>query len=57
MSADVLNTAEIQSLVSQLTLTHGPIAAKDWILTHIRPSIKQADAMSAMFRTFTEMVA
>ena len=57
MYADVLNTTDIQSLVSQLTIAHGPIAAKDWILTHIRPGVKQADAMSAMFRTYKKMVA
>ena len=57
MSADTLSTQEVQKLVSELTLEHGPIAAKDWILTHIHPGVKQADAMSAMFRTYKKMVA
>jgi hypothetical protein len=56
MRADVLGTNQIQSLASQLTIAYGPIAAKDRILTHVRPGIKQADVMSAMFQTYLRMV-
>ncbi len=57
MSADILSISQIQDLVSELTFAKGPIAAKDWILTHIQNGYKQSVAMATLMSTWIALTS